>query len=51
MPFDVVMENMMGLTAQAQKELRVTQRELQKYKSLKLSPEQRKHLEVFVSFV
>ncbi|XP_032666498.1 uncharacterized protein LOC116841996 [Odontomachus brunneus] len=44
-PFDVVMDNMIGLTAQAQKELRITQQELQKYKSLKLSPEQRKHLE------
>ncbi|XP_025156459.1 myosin-14-like [Harpegnathos saltator] len=46
-PFDVVMENMIGLTAQAQKELRAAQRELQKYKSLKLTPEQRQHLKRF----
>lgn len=49
MPFDVIMESMIGLTAQAQNELRVARRELQKYKSLKLTPEQRKYLEGFVS--
>ncbi|XP_050451738.1 myosin-11-like [Cataglyphis hispanica] len=46
-PFNVVMENMIRLTAQAQNELRVVQRELRKYKSLKLTSEQQKYLENF----
>ncbi|XP_018304974.1 paramyosin-like isoform X2 [Mycetomoellerius zeteki] len=46
-PSSVIMENMMTLTAQAQCELRVARRELQKYKSLSLTPEQRKHLKNF----
>ncbi|XP_070162417.1 putative leucine-rich repeat-containing protein DDB_G0290503 [Polyergus mexicanus] len=50
-PFNVVMENMIGLTAQAQNELRVARRELQKYKSLKLTSEQQKYLENFVTTV
>lgn len=49
-PFKVVMENIIGLTAQAQNELRVARRELRKYKSLKLTSEQQKCLENFVSF-
>ncbi|XP_020280362.1 putative leucine-rich repeat-containing protein DDB_G0290503 isoform X2 [Pseudomyrmex gracilis] len=46
-PFNVVMENMIGLTAQAQRELRAVRRELQKYKSLRLTSEQQKYLENF----
>ncbi|EGI64384.1 hypothetical protein G5I_07189 [Acromyrmex echinatior] len=46
-PSSVIMENMMTLTAQAQRELRVARRELQKYRSLKFTPEQRKHLKNF----
>lgn len=42
---------MIGLTAQAQNELRVARRELRKYKSLKLTSEQQKYLENFVSFL
>lgn len=49
-PLDVVMDNMIGLTAQAQSELCAVRRELQKYKSLKLTPEQQTYLENFVSF-
>ncbi|XP_077277631.1 uncharacterized protein LOC143905864 [Temnothorax americanus] len=50
-PFNVVMENMIALTAQAQRELRVARRELQGYRSLNLTPEQRDHLEKdYVSF-
>lgn len=48
-PSSVVMENMIALTAQAQRELRVARRELQRYRSLNLTPEQRDHLENFVS--
>lgn len=47
-PSSVVLENMMALTAQAQRELRVARRELQRYRSLNLTPEQRDHLETFV---
>lgn len=50
-PLNVVMQNMIGLTAQAQNELRVARRELRKYKSLKLTSEQQKYLENFVSFL
>lgn len=50
-PFNVVMENMMGLTAQAQNELCIVRRELQKYKTLKLTPEQQTYLDNFVSFL
>ncbi|KYN02680.1 hypothetical protein ALC62_06480 [Cyphomyrmex costatus] len=46
-PSNVIMENMMTLTAQAQRELRVARRELQKYRSLRLTPEQREHLKNF----
>ncbi|XP_071644474.1 uncharacterized protein [Temnothorax longispinosus] len=50
-PFNVVMENMIALTTQAQRELRVARRELRGYRSLNLTPEQRDHLEKdFVSF-
>lgn len=45
------MENMMGLTAQAQNELCIVRRELQKYKTLKLTPEQQTYLDNFVSFL
>jgi len=44
------MENMMTLTAQAQRELRVARQELQKYRSLSFTTEQQKHLKNFVSF-
>ncbi|XP_071575098.1 uncharacterized protein [Temnothorax nylanderi] len=44
-PFNVVMENMIALTAQAQRELHVVRRELRGYRSLNLIPEQRAHLE------
>ncbi|XP_011695060.1 PREDICTED: early endosome antigen 1-like [Wasmannia auropunctata] len=44
-PSSVIIENMMALTAQAQRELRVARRELQRYRSLNLTPEQREHLE------
>ncbi|XP_070522437.1 LOW QUALITY PROTEIN: uncharacterized protein [Cardiocondyla obscurior] len=47
-PFSVVMENMITLTAQAQRDLHVTRRELLRYRSLNLTPEQRDHLENFV---
>lgn len=50
-PFSVVMENMIALTAQAQCELRVARRELQRYRSLNLTPEQQDHLENFVSLL
>lgn len=50
MPVDVVIENMIGFTAKAQKDLRVAQRRLRKYESLKLTPEQRRQLESCVSF-
>ncbi|XP_036149734.1 early endosome antigen 1-like [Monomorium pharaonis] len=46
-PSSVVMENMIALTAQAQRELRVARRELQRYRSLNLTPEQRNHLKNF----
>ncbi|KAL0134829.1 hypothetical protein PUN28_001542 [Cardiocondyla obscurior] len=46
-PFSVVMENMITLTAQAQRDLHVTRRELLRYRSLNLTPEQRDHLENF----
>nr|XP_012232770.1 PREDICTED: polyamine-modulated factor 1-binding protein 1-like [Linepithema humile] len=48
-PFNVVMESMIGLTAEAQNELCVVRRELQKYKSLKLTAEQQTYLENFHS--
>ncbi|XP_039313029.1 sporulation-specific protein 15 [Solenopsis invicta] len=46
-PSNVVMENMIALTAQAQRELRIARQELQRYKSLNLTPEQRAQLENF----
>ncbi|GAB1868605.1 hypothetical protein CAJAP_09684 [Camponotus japonicus] len=46
-PLNVIMQNMIGLTAQAQNELRVARRELRKYKSLKLTSEQQEYLENF----
>lgn len=49
-PFNVVMEKI-RFTAQTQNELSIAQRELQKYKSLKLTSEQRKYLEGLVSFL
>ena len=49
-PSSVIMENMMTLTAQAQRELRVARQELQKYRSLSFTTEQQKHLKNFVSF-
>lgn len=51
MPFNVIIESMIGITAQAENELHIAQRELRKYKSLKLTPEQQKYLEGFVSFL
>ncbi|XP_011883541.1 PREDICTED: sporulation-specific protein 15-like [Vollenhovia emeryi] len=46
-PFSAVMENMIALTARAQRELRIARRELRGYRSLNLTPEQRGHLENF----
>ncbi|KAK2586976.1 hypothetical protein KPH14_010950 [Odynerus spinipes] len=46
-PFNVVIENIIGLTSQAQNELQVLRQELKKYKSLKLTTEQEKYLKTF----
>ncbi|XP_014601989.1 PREDICTED: putative leucine-rich repeat-containing protein DDB_G0290503 [Polistes canadensis] len=46
-PFNVVVENIIGLTSQAQNELQILRKELKKYKSLKLTTEQEKHLQTF----
>ncbi|KAI4501399.1 hypothetical protein M0802_003276 [Mischocyttarus mexicanus] len=46
-PFNVVVENIIGLTSQAQNELQILRKELKKYKSLKLTTDQEKHLRTF----
>ncbi|KAL2723992.1 spindle pole body component 110-like [Vespula squamosa] len=46
-PFNVVIENIIGLTSQAQNELQILRKELKKYKSLKLTNEQEIHLRTY----
>ncbi|KOC69704.1 hypothetical protein WH47_07891 [Habropoda laboriosa] len=44
-PFNVVIDNIIQLNSQAQNELHAVKRELQKYKSLKLTPKQEEQLQ------
>lgn len=48
-PFNVVVDNIIQLNSQTQNQLLVVEKELEKYKSLKLTPIQKEQLQHLVS--